>query len=117
MVALIVSVLAKEFALVTIAILYGVGPGVSAVTELAVAAQDGWFDHEALGAILMQSISPESALAFIFALTFSIPCAATIGVLYTETKSLKWMAGASGYYTLSSLTAGVLTYQAALLIL
>lgn len=115
MVALIAAVLAKEFALVTIAIIYGVGPVLSAITGLMV-APDAGFNHEVLGTTLTQTISPESALAFLFALTFSIPCAATIGTFYTETKSLKWTAGAAAYYTSASLVAGILAYQAGLLI-
>ena len=116
MVALIVAMMAKECALAAIAIIYGVGPELSQMTGLAVVAPDPGFEHAALGSILMQTITPESALAFLFALTFSIPCSATIGVLYSETRSLKWTAGASLYYTLSSLAAGILAYHAALLI-
>ena len=116
MAALIVAVAAKESALPAIAILYGTGQGLSSITGLASVTPGGEFSHEALASILMQSITPESALAFIFALTFSIPCSATISVLYTETRSLKWTAGASIYYTLSSLLAGTLAYHAALFI-
>jgi ferrous iron transport protein B len=116
MAALIVSVMAKESALPAIAILYGTGQGLSSITGLAAVTPGGEHTHNELASILMQSISPESALAFLFALTFSIPCSATISVLYTETRSLKWTAGASTYYTLSSLVAGILAYQAALLI-
>ena len=116
MAALIVAVVAKESALPAIAILYGTGQGLSSITGLASVTPGGEHTHNELASILMQSISPESALAFLFALTFSIPCSATISVLYTETRSLKWTAGASAYYTLSSLVAGILAYQAALLI-
>jgi ferrous iron transport protein B len=115
MVCLIAAMAAKEAALAAIAIIYGVGQKVSSLTALMVTA--GTYEREALGSILMQTISPAAALAFLFALTFSIPCLATIGALYSETRSLKWTAGASAYYTLSSLVAGILAYHAGLLIL
>ena len=114
MVALIAATASKEAALATIAIIYGVGQKVSSLTALMVTT--GIYEREALGSILMQTISPAAALAFLFAITFSIPCMATIAVLYSETRSLKWPAGASVYYTLSSLVAGILAYHAGLLI-
>ena len=118
MVCLIAAMAAKEAALATIAILYGVGQHFSSLTGVMVGAfvTPGCYEREALGSILMQTVSPAAALAFLFAITFSIPCMATIGVLYSETKSLKWAAGASAYYTLSSLVAGILAYHAGLLI-
>ena len=116
MVALIVAMLAKESALAAIAIIYGIGPGLSQVTGMAAVSSNPGFEHEALGSILMHTISPEAALAFLFALTFSIPCSATIGVMYSETRSLKWTGGAAAYYTGTSLVAGILAYHAALFI-
>ncbi len=42
-------------------------------------------------------------LAFVFALFFSIPCIGTLGTLYAENNSLKWMViAACYYYTLTS---------------
>jgi ferrous iron transport protein B len=118
MVCLIAAMAAKEASLAAIAIIYGVGQKVSSMTGLmGVMFTTGIYEREALGSILLQNISPAAALAFLFALTFSIPCFATIGALYSETRSLKWTAGASVYYTLSSLVAGILAYHAGLLIL
>ena len=117
MVCLIVSMAAKEASLATIAIIYGVGQKVSSMTGVMGAMfTTGIYEREALGSILLQTISPAAALAFLFALTFSIPCLATIGALYSETRSLKWTASASVYYTLMSLIAGILAYHAGLLI-
>jgi len=117
MVALIAATVSKESALAAIAIIYGVGQKFSSLTGLAVGTMvtPGCYEREALGSILMQTISPAAAFAFLFVITFSIPCLATIGVLYSETRSLKWTAGASIYYTLSSLIAGILAYHAGLL--
>jgi ferrous iron transport protein B len=115
MVALIIAMVQKEASFAAIAVIYGIGQKVTSVTGAIVTT--GIYEREVLGSILMQTISPAAALAFVFALTFSIPCMATIGALYSETKSLKWTAGASVYYTLSSLIAGILAYHAGLLIL
>jgi ferrous iron transport protein B len=114
MVALIVAMVSKEASIAAIAIIYGIGQKTTSVTAMVGAT--GIYEHEALGSILSQTISPEAALAFLFALTFSIPCLATIGALYSETRSLKWTAGASVYYTVASLVAGILAYHAGLLI-
>jgi ferrous iron transport protein B len=115
MVALIVATASKEASFAAIAVIYGIGQKVTSVTGAIVTT--GIYEQEALGSILMQTISPAAALAFIFALSFSIPCMGTIGALYSETRSLKWTTGVSVYYTLSSLVAGILAYHAGLLIL
>lgn len=116
MVALIVAMVSKEAALAAIGIVYGFGHELSSLTGLAMVAPPNGSELKVLESILMQTISPESALAFLFVITFSIPCSATIGVLYSETRSLKWTAGATAYYTLSSFLVGILVYHGALLI-
>lgn len=116
MVALIVAMVSKEAALAAIGIVYGFGYELSSLTGLAMVAPPDGSELKALESILIQSISPESALAFLFVITFSIPCSATIGVLYSETRSVKWTAGATAYYTLSSFLVGILVYHGALLI-
>ncbi len=113
MVALIVAMASKEASLAAIAVLFGIGQKFTSVTGMIGAT--GIYKQEALGSILVQTISPAAALAFIFALTFSIPCIGTMGAFYSETKSLKWTAGASVYYTVSSLVAGILVYNISLL--
>lgn len=105
--ALIAATVSKESALAAIGIVYGFGQELSSLTGLAMVAPGE--NHGVLESILTQNISPASA--FLFVITFSIPCSATIGVLYSETTSLKWTVGATAYYTLSSLLAGILAYQ------
>ncbi len=114
MVALVAAVASKEAALASLAIIYGIGQGASSITGAIFAS--GIYEHAALGSILTQAITPAAALAFIFAFFFSIPCLGTVGVIYSETKSLKWTVGASAYYTVSSLIAGILAYNVGLLI-
>jgi ferrous iron transport protein B len=61
-------------------------------------------------------VSAASALAFVFAIFFSLPCFATLGMIYAETRSLKWTCGTLLYYFAMSITMGILAYQAGLLL-
>lgn len=114
-VALVAAVAAKEASLSVLAVLYGIGQSAVSITSLIIPGSGGFEDMALIGA-LSGSVSPASALAFIFAFFFSIPCIGTVATIYTETKSLKWTAGCSVYYTLSSFVAGILAYHIGLLI-
>ena len=76
----------------------------------------GGYEKAALAGTILDTVSPASALAFIFAFFFSIPCIGTVATIYSETKSLKWTAGSSLYYLLTSFTAAALAYRVGLLI-
>lgn len=56
-----------------------------------------------LSDVLLTSLSPSAALAFIFAVTFSPPCLMAITSTYQETRSLKWTLRILGYYVATSL--------------
>ncbi len=113
-IALIAAVAAKEASLSVLAVLYGAGGGIVSITGLLFA--EGAVDQAAIAGGLANSVSPASALAFLFAFFFSIPCIGTVATIYSETKSLKWTAGSSLYYTLSSFIAGLLAYHIGLII-
>jgi ferrous iron transport protein B len=113
-IALAAAIIAKEASLSVLAVLYGVGRGPMAITGLVLAG--GEFEHGALIGAIGSSIAPASALAFIFAFFFSIPCLGTVATIYSETKSLKWTIGSSLYYIFSSFVYGVLAYQVGRLI-
>ncbi|WP_319475808.1 ferrous iron transport protein B [Marispirochaeta aestuarii] len=113
-IALVAAVAAKEASLSVLAVLYGAGEGIVSITGLLLAG--GGAGHAAIAGSIAGAISPASALAFIFAFFFSIPCIGTVATIYSETKSLKWTAGCSLYYTLTSFIAGVLAYHVGLLI-
>ena len=115
-VALIAAVVAKEASLAVIAVLYGIGQGVMSITSL-IFAGGGMYEESALVGAVAQAVTPASALAFIFAFFFSIPCLGTVATIYSETKSLRWTIGCALYYTLSSFVFGVIAYHAGLLIL
>ena len=114
LVALVAAVASKEGTLAALAVLFGIGQGVTSLTELM--GSSAMFDMAALTGTLSQAVTPASALAFIFAFFFSIPCIGTVGALYSETKSWRWTLGACLYYSLSSLVFGMIAYQIGLLI-
>ncbi|MBN2039817.1 MAG: ferrous iron transport protein B [Spirochaetes bacterium] len=114
-IALIAAIAAKEASLSVLAVLYGIGDGASSITSLFVSGTGG-FENAALTGAIAQSVSPASALAFIFAFFFSIPCIGTVATIYSETRSFKWTAGCSAYYLLASFIAGGIAYRIGLMI-
>jgi ferrous iron transport protein B len=116
MVALLASMVSKEAALATLGVLYGLssGAGTTSLTGLLAGAEA--VEHTAIAAAVQSSISPASALAFVFAAFFSVPCLGTLGAIYSETRSWKWTLGATAYYTATALLAGFLAYRVGLAI-
>lgn len=96
MAALLTSIAAKENAVATLAVLYGVG------------------GDQGLTTVLPQMISPASALSFLVVLMFFIPCAATIAVMRREMEHRKWFYSSVIVMLMISLAAGIATYRAAL---
>jgi len=116
MVALLASMVSKETALATLAVLYGLPAGDGGTSLLGMISGGQGIKHSAIATSLQSSISPASALAFIFAVFFSIPCLGTMGAISSETKSLKWTLGAAAYYLGATFLFGFLAYQVGLLI-
>jgi ferrous iron transport protein B len=116
MVALLASMASKEAALATLGVLYGLssGVGTSSLTGLILGAEA--IEHTAIATAIQASVSPASALAFVFAAFFSVPCLGTLGAIYSETRSWKWTLGATAYYTFAALLAGFLAYHVGLVI-
>jgi len=116
LISLVASFVSKEAAIATMAVIYGVADasaGATSLTGVNVDAMRGAvvFEYSALGNAMLQSVSPASALAFLFATLFFLPCAGTTGALFTETRSFKWGLGVVVYYLASSLMAGTIAYQ------
>lgn len=112
---LFVAFFSKEAALIAIAVLYGIQIEEGALTGLMMDNIFPEVGNDAVGRFLAGNVSRPSALAFIFALLFSIPCYATVGAIYYETKSLKWTIGSAIYYTTLSLVWGIAAYHVGLL--
>jgi ferrous iron transport protein B len=93
--ALLTSTVAKENAIATLGVLYGVG-------------------EEGLTQVLPKVMSSASALSFLVVLMLIIPCAATMTVMKQELGSWKWLAAAFGLMLTISFLGGVVAYHLAL---
>jgi ferrous iron transport protein B len=116
MVALLASMVSKEAALATLAVLYGLPSGEGGTSLTGMITSGHGVEQSAVAITLQAAISPASALAFIFAVFFSIPCLGTLGAISSETKSLKWTMGAAAYYLLATFLFGFLAYRIGLVI-
>jgi ferrous iron transport protein B len=67
--------------------------------------------------LLLSNVSGPQALAFMFAITFNVPCVVALAATYQETHSAKWTAIITGYYTLGALIISCIAYHIGLLIM
>lgn len=92
LVSLVGGFLAKEGALASLAVIYGVG-------------EDG------LGGVLRQNLSPLAAYCFMVVSLVYIPCYSTIVAIWRETLSVKWTAFSATYGLVLAFVLGTLIYQ------
>ncbi|MCT4596141.1 MAG: ferrous iron transport protein B [Anaeromicrobium sp.] len=109
-IALIVSIMSKEGALGVLSMLFGVGTGISSFSGIMISGAVQ-FDQTALSTVMLASVSKASALAFMFAYYFNIPCMAAIASVNAETHSLKWTIKIVSYYMVSALVIGGIVYR------
>ena len=93
--ALLTSTVAKENAIATLGVLYGVG-------------------EEGLTHVLPKVMSPASALSFLVVMMLTIPCVATMAVMKQEMGNWKWWSAAFGVMLAISLLGGIVAYHLAL---
>lgn len=115
LVSLITAAFAKEAAISSLTVLYGLSGGFGTSIS-SIMVNGAAFSHDAAANTLAAAISPASALAFIFAVFFSVPCMATVAVIYSETRSLKWTGMIVLLYTSVSLVMGIAAYNIGLAI-
>ncbi len=104
--AYIASMVSKEAALGVLGSLY-----LSGGNLFTTAIESGGEVVAGLDAVLLSSLTPSAALAFIFAVTFNAPCLMAITSTYQETRSLKWTLRILGYYIATSLILAFLVYH------
>ncbi len=108
--AFVSSAISKEAALGVLSSLYA---GTGTIFGSTMAATG----HAAnLGEILAANIAPAEALAFIFAVTFNIPCLVAVASTYQETHSAKWTLRISLYYICTALLLSFVVYHVGILI-
>ena len=108
--AFIASSLGKEGALVVFVSIY------SRADRIPLGTIMGGGQAANLNELLLANISKPEALAFIFALTFNMPCIVALAATYQETHSAKWTAIIAGYYTATALVLAGIAYHIGLLI-
>ena len=114
-IAFLVAALGKEAALGVMAVLFGVGSGMSSFAG-AMISGGIQYSTEGFAGALASSVSPASALAFIFAFFFNIPCMATLATARAELHSAKWTWTIAIYYLVVALLVGGAAYYVGLLI-
>lgn len=114
----LVAFSSKEATLGAMAVIYGAGSSSRTAIEGLYLDQGLMASVQTqLGAFLSTAgISQASALAFLFAIFFSLPCLGTLAAIQAETGSYKWTLGALTYYFLTSLIMGAVAYRVGLLI-
>lgn len=110
--AFIASSVGKEGALGVISALFNDGSFYGAFTD----AMSGGGTSPDLSTILLSNVSKPEALAFIFAITFNMPCVVALAATYQETASAKWTARIAAYYTVGALVLSTIVYHIGLLI-
>lgn len=108
--AFISSAVSKEAALGVLSTLY-VGGG-----SLFGSTVGGAGTAANLHEVLVSSITQAQALAFIFAVTFNVPCLVALSSTYQETRSLKWTVRIALYYMGTSLILAFLAYRIGMMI-
>ena len=108
----VASAVGKEGAIGVISALYSGGSYSTAFTQ----AMSGGGVAGDLNSILLANVTKPEALAFIFAMTFNMPCVVALAATYQETHSAKWTAKIVLYYTVVSLLLAFLAYHVGLLI-
>jgi ferrous iron transport protein B len=111
-IAFIASSVGKEGAIGVISALF-TGESFSGAFN---AAMSGAGRAANLSDILLANVSRPEALAFIFAITFNMPCVVALAATYQETASAKWTVRIALYYTASALILSTIVYHIGLLI-
>ncbi len=109
-VAFIASSLGKEGALGVLSTIY------SGTGSITIASMQSSEVVSNLNELLLANIPKPEALAFIFAITFNMPCIVALAATYQETHSAKWTAIIGGYYTATALVLAGIAYHIGLLI-
>lgn len=111
-VAFIASSIGKEGALGVITALFTGGNFAGAFND----AMSGGALASNLNDVLLSNVTKPEALAFIFAITFNMPCVVALAATYQEIHSAKWTARIAVYYTVTALLLAAIVYHIGLLI-
>ena len=105
------SAISKESLLGVLNTLYGAGGNLVSSTFGAKAAGSATDISQLLSANFTQA----EGLAFIFAISFNMPCVSALAATARETHSVKWTAKIGVFYTLSALLVSCIVYHVGML--
>ena len=106
------SAFAKEAVL---GVLNAIFVGQNSLVEATFNAKTAVQDNAALAEIMRTVVSAPEALAFMFAVTFNIPCVMALSTTYRESHSLKWTARVAAFYVCGALLLSCIVYHIAAL--
>ena len=92
--------------------LYGAGGSLVSSTFGAKAAGNS----SAVASVLTDNFTKAQGLAFIYAISFNMPCVSALAATSRETHSVKWTAKIGVFYTVSALLISCVAYHIGLLI-
>ena len=114
LIAFIFSAFAKEASLGVIAILFGIGELGTSLSSTVLSPVV--YDTAQLTSAIGSTVSKASALAFISAFYFNVPCFATVAIIRSETHSTRFTMLVAGYYFLTALVIAGIAYRIGLAI-
>lgn len=106
------SAISKESLLGVLNTLYGAGGNLVSSTFGAKTAGSA----AGISQILSSNFTKAEGLAFIFAISFNMPCVSALAATARETHSVKWTAKIGVFYTVTALIISCLVYHVGLLI-
>ena len=106
------SAISKESLLGVLNTLYGAGGSLVSSTFGAKAAGNA----VDISQILSTNFTKAEGLAFIFAISFNMPCVSALAATARETHSVKWTAKIGVFYTVAALIVSCIVYHIGLLV-
>lgn len=106
------SAISKESLLGVLNTLYGAGGSLVSSTFGAKAAGNA----ADISQILSTNFTKAEGLAFIFAISFNMPCVSALAATARETHSVKWTAKIGVFYTVAALIVSCIVYHIGLLV-
>ena len=106
------SAISKESLLGVLNTLYGTGGSLVSSTFSAKIAGSA----SGISEILSANFTQAQGLAFIFAISFNMPCVSALAATARETHSVKWTAKIGAFYTVAALIVSCIVYHIGLLI-
>ena len=107
------SAISKESLLGVLNTLYGTG---GSLVSSTFSAKVSGTAAAGISEILSANFTKAEGLAFIFAISFNMPCVSTLAATARETHSVKWTAKIGVFYTLAALLIACIVYHVGLLI-